>query len=148
MARPSENRWETHHYREASKKRSLHEVEINNRYIYDPDATFPDDTIRGERDPRIRDQRNIYGDNVKVCNTHPDRDHDGSNADDPRSAQTGNGAPTHTTSRYVEWLRIYRPETYAEVYSRCSACIHARPASVYIRSKLRETLLETGPPSV
>ena len=54
VARPSVNRWETHHYREALKKRSLHEVEINHRCVCDPDATFPDDAIRGERDTRTK----------------------------------------------------------------------------------------------
>ena len=133
MARPSENRWETHHYREASKKRSLHEVEINNRYIYDPDATFPDDAICGERATRARDNRHIYGDVVKVCNTRPDPAAAGANPDDYSPPALPTARPPKP--RHVNCRSIYWPDSHPEDYSRCSAGIHARPQPAYIRPK-------------
>ena len=79
----------------------------------------------------------MYGDTVKVCNTHPDHDHD-ANVEDPPSARTGNGARSHTTSRDVNWHRIYWPEGCAEAHSRCTVGTEALPSSVYIRPKLAE----------
>ncbi len=116
VARPSENRWETHHYREALKKRSLHEVEINHRCVCDPDATFPDDAIRGERDTRTKDDRNVYRDTVRLCNTHPDPAA-AANADDPRS-------PRLATPQYSNSLP---PPTVPCAYG--SHCYDPRPQS-------------------
>ena len=99
VARPTANRWETHNYGETVKKCSRHEVIINDRYVLDSSATFPDGAICGTREPANDRERQIFGETVRVCNQHPDPNDPGTSTLAP-----GPSGSTHTgDSHQVAW---------------------------------------------
>lgn len=72
VARPAENRWERALFGDVIKKCSGIAT-INDTYILDENAVFPNGATCGERPAQNDDERRAFGgDTVKVCNDHPD----------------------------------------------------------------------------
>lgn len=114
VSRPAENRWERALFGEVIKKCSGIAT-INDTYILDENAVFPDDATCGERPARNDDERRAFdGDTVKVCNAHPDEvDDNTTNEDTSNNDVTG---ATHISTHSVHWKSLDWPARYATEY--------------------------------
>ena len=80
LERDAENAWERNFFGDTVKKCSGSQSEILDHYVYEPDTTFPDGAICGTRKPKTDYERDQFGEEVRVCNRHPDPDDDQQNS--------------------------------------------------------------------
>ena len=96
VSRPAENPWERA-MAGGSVVKSCHKSEIEDKYLYDPEAAFENGARCGTRPAADDAEREYFGDTVKVCNSHDDASETGDDA----AAVTGQ---THT-STYLTLIR-------------------------------------------
>ena len=92
LERDADNAWERNFFGDTVKKCSGSQSEILDHYVYEPNTTFPDGAICGTRKPKTDYERDQFGEEVRVCNRHPDPDDD--QQDSPSS--TDPSTRTHT----------------------------------------------------
>ena len=120
ISRAAENAWETGIFGDAAdaiKRCTITEtLEI---YLLDPKAVFPDGARCGTRPAKNAEEREIHGDNVKICNApHPGPD----NEDDAGDGDKPTGR-SHSSYHQVDEQHLSTwPAAIAEVYDGIDRC--------------------------
>ena len=128
VSRAAENPWEKGMFGTGSDAvKSCSGGRTLDRYLYDPDAVFPDDATCGERPAETDRERSVYGDTVKVCNKHPNLDDNGGGSDDAGQGTAPDGGASgqsHSVDHEVDADRLLTwPNQHAQPKRGFTDCI-------------------------